>query len=71
MCPEDADPILCRCLQVTRSQVVDCIAVSGAETVLEVRGLCGAGAGCLACHCRIKELLATRTRANAACAVRG
>jgi NAD(P)H-nitrite reductase large subunit len=62
MC-DAADPLVCRCLQVCRSQIVDCIAVSGAETVREVAELTGAGKGCLACHCRIKELLATRTRA--------
>lgn len=66
MCHADADPLLCRCLQVYRSQVVDCIAVTGAETVREVGEETGAGRGCLACHCRIKELLAARTRSTAA-----
>jgi len=66
MCDAHSDPLVCRCLQVHRSQVVDCIAVSGAETVREVAELTGAGKGCLACHCRIKELLAVRTRATVA-----
>jgi NAD(P)H-nitrite reductase large subunit len=65
MCDSHADPLLCRCLQVHRSLVVDCIAVTGAETVREVGEATGAGRGCLACHCRIKELLAARTRSTA------
>ena len=64
-CDAAKDPVLCRCLQVSRSQVVDCIAVSGAETVRQVAVMTGAGSGCLACHCRIKELLAARTRSTA------
>jgi NAD(P)H-nitrite reductase large subunit len=62
---DNADPVVCRCLQVCRSQIVDCIAVTGAETVREVVVQTGAGSGCLACHCRIKELLAARTRSVA------
>jgi NAD(P)H-nitrite reductase large subunit len=65
MCDAHSDPLVCRCLNVTRSQIVDCIAVTGAESVREVRDLTGAGKGCLACHCRIKELLAVRTGAAA------
>lgn len=65
MCPAATEQVICRCLQVTESQVVDCIAVSGAETVREVAGMTGAGSGCLACHCQIKELLAARTRTSA------
>lgn len=52
---------LCRCLRITREQVVDCIAVTGAETVREVGAQTGAGTGCMSCHCRIRELLACRT----------
>jgi NAD(P)H-nitrite reductase large subunit len=66
MCDSHSDPLVCRCLQVYRSQIVDCIAVTGAETVREVREQTGAGKGCLACHCRIKELLAARTAAPVA-----
>lgn len=62
----ESDPLVCRCLQVCRSQIIDCIAVTGAETVREVGSHTGAGRGCLACHCRIKELLKARTAATAA-----
>lgn len=56
-----ADRVICRCLQVKESQVVDVIAVTGAESVRDVINHSGAGGGCTACHCRIRELLACRT----------
>ncbi|WP_437203430.1 (2Fe-2S)-binding protein [Planctomicrobium sp. SH664] len=52
-----SDPILCRCLQVRLSTVNDCVVLLGAETTLEVRDACGAGAGCMACVRRIKNLI--------------
>ena len=54
-------PVTCRCLGVDRSEVVDCIAVTGAETVREVTAHTGAGSGCTACHRRICDLLNGRT----------
>jgi NAD(P)H-nitrite reductase large subunit len=55
------DPVVCYCLRVSESQVVDCIAVTGCETVRDVMQQIGAGGGCTACHCRIRDLLAART----------
>jgi NAD(P)H-nitrite reductase large subunit len=52
---------LCHCLRIDRSQVEDCIAVTGAETVREVAEHSGAGSACMACHCRIRDLLSART----------
>lgn len=49
---------LCHCLKVTPEEVQQCITDSNAETVHEVTRGCGAGKGCTACHCRIKDLLA-------------
>ena len=57
----DADRVICHCLQVKESQIVDAIAVTGAGSVREVIQHTGAGAGCTACHCRIRELLGCRT----------
>ena len=59
---------LCHCLRISALQVTDCIAVTGAETVSEVADHSGAGSACMACHCRIRELLATRTAADASVA---
>ena len=61
----DADRVICHCLQVKESQIVDAIAVTGAGSVREVIQHTGAGAGCTACHCRILEMLRCRTAAPA------
>lgn len=57
------DKVLCHCLQIPESQVVDCIAVTGAESVRDISLHTGAGAGCMACHCRIRELIGCRIAA--------
>jgi bacterioferritin-associated ferredoxin len=49
--------IICRCLNVTEEDVVTALAIHGAETVKEIRGLTGAGDGCTACHRRLELLL--------------
>jgi NAD(P)H-nitrite reductase large subunit len=59
------DRVICHCLQVKESQIVDAIAVTGAESLRDVVEHTGAGAGCTACHCRIRELLGCRTAASA------
>jgi NAD(P)H-nitrite reductase large subunit len=65
------DRVICHCLQVKESQIVDTIAVTGAESVRDVIQYTGAGAGCTACHCRIRELLGCRTAAPASIAAVG
>ena len=64
-----AETILCRCLQVTRSQVETAVAVGGCQSVRDVSQATGAGRACMACHCRIKQLLraAQTTHAAAEC----
>ncbi len=59
--PMNADPVLCRCLAVTQSQVIDCIAVTGAENVRQITECTGAGRGCLSCHRQIRDLIQQRT----------
>ncbi|MFK7778886.1 MAG: (2Fe-2S)-binding protein [Gimesia sp.] len=49
---------LCHCLKVTPDEVQECITTDSAESVHDVIRGCGAGKGCTACHCRIKDLLA-------------
>lgn len=59
-----ADPIVCRCLQVTESTVKDAIATWNLETVKEVCRYTEAGGGCTACHAMIRRhLCATAKRA--------
>jgi len=55
-----ADRVICHCLNVKESAIVDAIAVTGAESVREVIGTTTAGSGCTACHCRIRELIGCR-----------
>ncbi|MCH9655721.1 MAG: (2Fe-2S)-binding protein [Planctomycetes bacterium] len=50
--------LLCHCLSVSHEEVQQCISDTSAESVHEVMRGCGAGKGCTACHCRIKDLLA-------------
>jgi bacterioferritin-associated ferredoxin len=52
-----ADPMLCHCLQVTRSSVVKAVHEHGARSLCEIANLTGAGGGCTACHRRIRAVL--------------
>lgn len=56
------DRVVCHCLQVRESQVRECVAVLEADTVHEVKALCGAGGGCTCCHARIRQLIAAERR---------
>ena len=53
----EADPIVCRCLNVTRSMVVDSVAISGHSNLKDLCRATGAGGGCTACHVRLRALL--------------
>ncbi|MFV0445052.1 MAG: bacterioferritin-associated ferredoxin [Planctomycetaceae bacterium] len=58
--PAATDRIICQCLQVRESQVAECIDTYGLASVPEVKGHCGAGGGCNACHRRIRQLIQAR-----------
>lgn len=51
------DTVICRCLGITRSTIDDCVSIYGAEDVQEVKSICGAGGGCMACRGRIRCLI--------------
>lgn len=53
-CP---DRIVCRCLKVTESVIVEAVTTLGLRTVKEVRTVTGAGDGCTCCHQQIREYL--------------
>ncbi|MEW4529691.1 (2Fe-2S)-binding protein [Maioricimonas sp. JC845] len=55
--PKSEENILCRCLKVTESRVVEAIVRDSASTVRDVQRSCEAGGGCMACHRRIRALL--------------
>ena len=55
-----SEKLLCHCLRVSTAQVEVAIEVGAAQTVRDVSKQTGAGRACMACHCRIKELLRQR-----------
>lgn len=55
-----SDPVVCHCLQVTESTIVDCVTLFGASSVRDVKESCGAGGGCMACRRRIQCLIQSR-----------
>lgn len=56
-----ADPLICQCVAVYRSEIQEAIA-AGADTVDEVGDACDAGTGCHSCHGDIKALLEAHAR---------
>jgi NAD(P)H-nitrite reductase large subunit len=59
-CTTDAassDQIVCRCLRVTESGLVEALRTEELRDFVDVRRRTGAGSGCMACHGRIKEYL--------------
>ena len=62
----DGDSIICRCFKVTKQEVHDAVASGNARTISQLRCETGAASGCMACLCKIKQLLAERAAAIAA-----
>jgi NAD(P)H-nitrite reductase large subunit len=54
---ECSERVVCHCLQVTESTLVQAVTTLDLRTVAEVRHCTGAGEGCTACHRRIKQYL--------------
>lgn len=52
-----ADPVVCRCLNVTQSEVQTAISAFNLETVRDLGRCTGAGKGCMACHGRLRALV--------------
>ncbi len=56
-CESCPDKVVCRCLQVTETQVVRMITRLELRTVRDLRQLTGAGDGCTCCHAKLEEYL--------------
>jgi len=56
-CDDCHDKIVCRCLQVTESQVVRMIERLELRTVHDLRKYTGAGDGCTCCHSKLEQYL--------------
>ncbi|MFN0055789.1 MAG: bacterioferritin-associated ferredoxin [Planctomycetales bacterium] len=54
---DDCESIVCHCLKVSESTLVEAIAICGAASVRELCHQTGAGGGCTACHSRLRELI--------------
>lgn len=56
----EAQRPVCRCLNVEESDILEAIYEYELQTVQGVSQICGAGAGCMACHRHIRRLLIER-----------
>ena len=54
----ETSDLVCYCFRVTEAKVRQAIETFGAGSVDDVREKTCAGAGCTACHCRIRRMLA-------------
>lgn len=55
--PESADPVVCRCLDITVSEISAAGEFGGCQTLSDVKVMTAAGSGCMSCHRRIIALL--------------
>lgn len=60
----EQDTIVCRCLQVCQSSLVDAVERCALANLQDVARETGAGSGCTACHRTIRRLLAQQRAAN-------
>ena len=65
-CDDCSGRIVCHCLQVTESTLVDALTTLEIRTVKDLRRHTGAGDGCTACHSRLREYLAERAYSSSA-----
>jgi bacterioferritin-associated ferredoxin len=68
-CEDCSDKVVCRCLQVTETQVIRMIERLELRTVHDLSQYTGAGDGCTCCHAKLKEYLAKYACADAVGAV--
>jgi bacterioferritin-associated ferredoxin len=55
---EGADPVVCRCLNITESTLKEVTAQCPLMSLCEIARLTGAGTGCTACHRRLRKFFA-------------
>ena len=56
-CDDCPGRFVCRCLQVTESQLIEVLNRLPVRTVKDIRQFTGAGDGCTACHSRLQQLI--------------
>ena len=56
-CTELEEKIVCRCLNVTESEIQTAISAFNIKNVRELGRCTGAGKGCMSCHGRLRALV--------------
>jgi bacterioferritin-associated ferredoxin len=51
---------LCRCLKVSHRELAESIEAGYVASLEDAQAVTGAGTGCMACHCAVRELIAAR-----------
>ncbi len=51
------DDLLCYCLHISTEEVEHVVESGQVSSLRDVKKLTGAGSGCTACHCAIRDLL--------------
>jgi bacterioferritin-associated ferredoxin len=62
---QESDPVVCHCLQVPQSSIVEAVRDGGARSLCELARLTGAGSGCTSCHRKLRQYLNERRITNA------
>jgi bacterioferritin-associated ferredoxin len=63
-CSHCPNRVVCRCLGVTESAVLDALASGEVQTLKDIRHRTGAGDGCTCCHRQLKKYLEQHTHAS-------
>ncbi|MBI1916997.1 MAG: (2Fe-2S)-binding protein [Planctomycetes bacterium] len=72
-CGDCTERYACHCLGITADQVIQAVTTLGLRTLDELRQQTGAGAGCTACHRRLRLLIHRHAQSSSAspiCSVR-
>jgi bacterioferritin-associated ferredoxin len=56
-CSSCPDRVVCRCLNVTETQIIQAITTHDVHTIRELKRLANAGDGCTCCHAQLQEYL--------------
>jgi bacterioferritin-associated ferredoxin len=64
---DSTETIICHCLQISESTIVDAVGVCGMSSFKEVCHETGAGTGCTACHLRLKAMIRKARRSAPTC----
>jgi bacterioferritin-associated ferredoxin len=67
-CDTCVERIVCRCLQVTETEIVEALATREIRSLKDLRRHTSAGDGCTACHQQLMQILQEHRRPLPICA---